>query len=286
MPRGPVKWALAGLALAIAILLASCSVQPPAKQIAPTAQRPPVHRDKPRPVASAPAEKQEPKVTTAEIPSPKPAQPTARHRRRYGGYPGEIVHSSDTNKVALTFDAGASGAPTPSILKTLRLAGLHVTFFLTGKFCEQNPELVKQIAADGHEIGNHTYSHADLRKLGDDAIVEQLQKADDLIINLTGKSATPLLRPPFGGRDKRVLAIAGEQGYRSVYWSLDSFDAYKKGITSQKIEDRILERLQGGDIVLMHCGSAATAAQLGDLISKLQQRGYQIVKVSDLMNGG
>lgn len=225
-------------------------------------------------------------MTTDEIASPKPAQPTARHRRRYSGYPGEIVHSSSSNKVALTFDAGASSAPTPSILQTLRSAGLHVTFFLTGKWCEKNPELAKQIAAKGHEIGNHTYSHPDLRKLSDEAIIEQLQKADDLITKLTGKSAKPLFRPPFGGRDKRVLAVAGEQGYRSVYWSLDSFDAYKKGITSQQIKDRILERIQGGDIVLMHCGSAATAAQLPDLISKLQQRGYEIVKVSDLTDGG
>jgi len=282
-PGNVLKCALAGIAVAAAILLASCSVQPPAKQIAPTAQRPPVHRDRPAP---APAERQKPKVTTAEIAAPKPAQPTAHHWRRYGGYPGEVVRCLSSNKIALTFDAGASPAPTPSILKTLKSAGLHVTFFLTGKWCEKNPELVKQIAADGHEIGNHTYSHPDLRKLGDDAIVEQLRKADDLITNLTGKSAKPLFRPPFGGRDKRVLAVAGEQGYRSVYWSLDSFDAYKKGITSRQIEDRILERIQGGDIVLMHCGSAATAAQLGDLISKLQQRGYQIVKVSDLTAGG
>lgn len=283
------KCALAALAVVIVLLLGSCSAPPPAKQISqpPPAPSPPAHRDRPRPAVPDPVKKQEPKVVTSEVPSTKPAgDPAARHVRRYGGYPGETAHSASSTKIALTFDAGASPAPTPSILKTLKSAGLQVTFFLTGKWCEQNPELVKEIAADGHEIGNHSYSHPDLRKLSDEAIVEQLKKCEDLVMSLTGKSTKPLFRPPFGGRDKRVLGIAGEQGYRSVYWSLDSLDAYKKGITSQQIEDRILGRIQGGDIVLMHCGSAPTAAQLPDLISKLQQRGYQIVKASELMGGG
>jgi peptidoglycan/xylan/chitin deacetylase (PgdA/CDA1 family) len=284
-PGNVVKWALAGLALVIAVLLASCSAPPPEKQITPPPPARPAHRAKARPAVGVPVEKQEPKATQTEGPPARASQPTSRHKQRYGGYPGEMTHSASSNRIALTFDAGASPAPTPSILKTLKSAGLHVTFFVTGKWCEQNPELVKEIAADGHEIGNHTYSHPDLRKLSDEAIVQQLSKADELITRLTGKSSKPLFRPPFGGRDKRVLSIAGEQGYTSVYWSLDSLDAFKKGITSQQIEDRILGRIQGGDIVLMHCGSAPTAAQLPDLISKLQQRGYEIVKASELMAG-
>lgn len=284
-----VKWTLAGLAFAIAVLLASCSSPPPAKQVsqAPHSSSRPLHREKPRPAAQAPVEKQEPEVAQAEdTPAARPSEPPpARHRQRYNGYPGELTHAAGSGKVALTFDAGASPAPTPSILKTLKSAGLHVTFFLTGKWCEQNPGLVKEIAADGHEIGNHSYSHPDFRKLSDEAIVEQLSKTEEIVMGLTGKTTKPLFRPPMGGRDKRVLSVAGGQGYTSVYWSLDCLDAYKKGITSQQIEDRILGRIQGGDIVLMHCGSAPTAAQLPDLISKLQQRGLQIVKVSELMSG-
>ena len=85
-------------------------------------------------------------------------------------------------------------------------------------------------------------------------------------MRLTGKSTKPYFRPPFGGRDKRVLSVAGQEGYTSVFWSLDSLDAFKKGITSEQIEKRVLDRVQGGDIVLLHCGSAPTAAELPDLI--------------------
>ena len=205
---------------------------------------------------------------------------------RHNGYPSEISHVDRAdNKIALTFDAGASPVPTPSILRTLKAAGLHVTFFLTGKWCEQNPDLVREINQEGHEIGNHTYSHPDLRKLTDNHICDQLKKLDDIVTRLTGNSTKPFFRPPFGGRNTEVLRTASEQGYTSVYWSVDSWDAFKKGITSKEIEDRVLERVQSGDIVLMHCGSQPTATALPDLIRELQSRGYEIVTVSELVKG-
>lgn len=277
-----VKCITLGIATSVAVLLSSCSAPPPARQQAPAHSRPRiVHSTRTEPTARVAEEKQAPKVTTSEV---KPE--TSRHSvRRLGGYPGEITHAAGSMKIALTFDAGASPAPTPSILKTLKEAGVQVTFFLTGKWCEQNPELVKEIVADGHEIGNHTYSHPDLRKLSDEAITQQLNQTEDIIMRLTGRSTKPYFRPPFGGRDKHVLSVAGAEGYTSVYWALDSLDAFKKGITSEEIESRILSKVEGGDIVLMHCGSAATAGALPDMIAKLQQRGYRIVKVSELATG-
>lgn len=292
--RSLVRWILGGLAIGLMFLLASCSAPPPAqkashkvsqKAASPTA--PPVEEpnratEQARHATKA-TEKPNAAVTTTEV---TPAAPGTHHHKRLAGYPGEVAHTSSQAKIALTFDAGSSPVPAPSILKTLKANGLHVTFFVTGKWCEQNPDLVKEIAAEGHELGNHSYSHPDLRKLTDEAIIEQLTQTEDIVLRLTGKSTKPLFRPPFGGRDKRVLGIAGQQGYTSIYWSLDSLDAFKKGITSEEIETRILDRIQGGDIVLMHCGSAPTAAALPDMIDKLQKRGYQIVKVSELMAGG
>jgi peptidoglycan/xylan/chitin deacetylase (PgdA/CDA1 family) len=272
-----VALAMAGVVIAVAALLSSCSVPPPRKASAPSTPKT-IHRERPE----AAARVTETKKPAAPTTSSTPAQATSHPRRRYAGYPGEIAHTASKARIALTFDAGASAAPCPSILKTLRDNGLHVTFFLTGKWCEANPELVKEIAAEGHEICNHTYSHPDLRKITDDEIVEQLSKTEDLVTNLTGQSTKPYFRPPFGGRDKHVLSVAGEQGYTSVYWSLDCLDAYKKGITADQIATRVLDRIQGGDIVLMHCGSAATATALHDLIARLQERGFEIVKVSEL----
>jgi len=213
---------------------------------------------------------------------PEPAKPRTR---RPSGYTGELVRASGSDRIALTFDAGASPAPTPAILSALRAAGVHVTFFLTGKWAEQNPSLVKRIVAEGHEIGNHTYSHPDLRKLTDDQITDQLAKTEDIITRIAGEGSKPYFRPPFGGRDKRVLQVAAQAGYTSVYWSLDSWDSYKKGITGKEIAERVLGRIEGGDIVLMHCGSAATAQALPGIIDELQNRGYRIVSVSQLAGG-
>lgn len=285
IPRGSARFALAGAALAIMALLSSCSNPPAASKRASAPGQPKVTESE-RSQPSAHVTEQKLKSGEADVERPtKPVEPSRGHKRLANGVPSELSHFPHTNKIAITLDAGASAAPTPSILSTLKSAGVHVTFFLTGKWCEQNPQLVKEIAADGHEIGNHTYSHPDLRKVSDDAIRDQLAKAETLVVNLTGKSTKPFFRPPFGARDKRVLGVAADDGYRCVYWSLDSLDAFKKGITGQEIEERVLSRAKGGDIILMHCGSAPTAAVLPDVIEKLKQRGFDIVTISELTSG-
>lgn len=199
------------------------------------------------------------------------------------GFHSEIsqVNNSE-NKIALTFDAGASPVPTPSILRTLKASGIHATFFLTGKWCEKSPNLVREIAQDGNEICNHTYSHPDLRKLDNMQIAQQLQKVDEMVVRLTGRSTKPFFRPPFGARNSHVLHAAYGQGYTSIYWAVDSWDAFKKNITSEEIKNRILSKVQSGDIILMHCGSQPTADALPEIIRELKSRGYKMVTVSEL----
>jgi peptidoglycan/xylan/chitin deacetylase (PgdA/CDA1 family) len=224
--------------------------------------------------ASGQSEKQSSESSSDEnLPTLPPAEGT-----------GEISNVvSKQKEIALTFDAGASAEPVDSILKTLAKHDLHVTFFLTGKWCEQNPELVKRIYEAGHEIGNHTYSHKDLRKLDDAGIAEELEKTAALVSKLTGNNPAALARPPYGGRDARVLAEMRKDGYVPIYWSLDSLDAFKTGITSDEIYKRIIDRAKGGDIVLMHCGSKPTADALDDMIVSLSDKGYSVVTVSKLI---
>lgn len=196
----------------------------------------------------------------------------------------EVSHGSRMKPlIALTFDAGADSSPTYEILNVLAKHNLHCTFFLTGKWIERNPELTRRIATEGHEIGNHTYSHRSLPKLPDGEIVNELARVDDLVIRLTGRSTKPLARVPYGSRDKRVLRILAENGYRSIYWDVDSWDAFKRGITANEIRQRVLSHVQNGSIVLMHCGSKATADALDSIIETLQSSGYQIVTVSELI---
>lgn len=196
----------------------------------------------------------------------------------------EIAHTDTSTKmVALTFDAGASGEPTPDILDTLRSAGLSVTFFLTGQWCERHADLVRRIAEDGHEIANHSYSHPDLRKLDDRAVQEEITRTEQVVQRITGRPCAPYFRPPYGSRDQRIISLVSQLGYTCVYWSVDSWDAFKKGITAEEVKERVLTKTRGGDIVLMHCGSWATARALPDIIRTLESRGYKIVRVSELL---
>jgi peptidoglycan/xylan/chitin deacetylase (PgdA/CDA1 family) len=219
-------------------------------------------------------------VTPDQAKPPTHFVPRHSHPR---GYPGEILYNESEGKVALTFDAGASNSSAPIILDTLAQYRVHATFFLTGKWCETSPELVKRIVREGHEIANHTYSHPDLRRLADAEIATQLQDMADALYKVAGVNPIAYFRPPYGSRDNRVIEASAVAGYKCIYWSLDSLDAFKKGITAQEIHDRVIEHIEPGDIVLMHCGSSATAEALPGILNVLRERGLTPVKITELI---
>ncbi len=187
----------------------------------------------------------------------------------------------DAKKVALTFDAGSTSEPTRQIIKALEDANVKATFFLTGKWVEENEELAKKIADNGYPIGNHTYSHADLTKTSNNGIAYELSKTEGIIQKTTGVSTKPLFRTPYGARDARVLRVAMNAGYRSIYWTIDSLD-WKPAMTADQVKNRVLSGLDNGAIVLMHCGSSQTATILPDLLKRIKDRGYEIVAVPQL----
>lgn len=197
---------------------------------------------------------------------------------------GEVSRgSADSPRIAITLDAGAASAPVEKILRALTKHGVRCTFFLTGRWIEQNPALARRIADQGHEIGNHSYSHPDFTRISDAEIVKQLSRTEELSLRLIGRSTKPLFRAPSGARDKRVLGLVGGEGYSSIYWDVDSWDAFKRGITSEQITERVLDRVRNGSIILMHCGSQPTADALDGLLAELKSRGYQPVAVSELL---
>jgi peptidoglycan/xylan/chitin deacetylase (PgdA/CDA1 family) len=148
-----------------------------------------------------------------------------------------------------------------------------------------NPEMVRRIADAGHELGNHTYTHPDLTRVPDEQVLAELQRTEDQVRRVTGRSTKPYFRPPFGARDARVLRLAAVEGYRSVYWTTDSWDSVKKGIRPDEIRRRVVGKAQPGGIVLMHCGSQATADALPQILRALKEQGYEIVTVSELLDG-
>jgi peptidoglycan/xylan/chitin deacetylase (PgdA/CDA1 family) len=194
----------------------------------------------------------------------------------------EIARGPMTSKkIALTFDAGVSSESTSQILDTLKDKGIKATFFLTGKWVEDNPELAKTIASQGNTFGNHTYSHPDLTQEKEADIRYQLSSTEGLIKSATGMSTKPIFRPPYGARDARVLRIAADEGYRSIYWTVDSLD-WKTDMKPEQVKNRVLAGLGNGAIVLMHCGSPQTAQILPELIEDIKSRGYTIVDIAGL----
>jgi peptidoglycan/xylan/chitin deacetylase (PgdA/CDA1 family) len=237
---------------------------PPTDELSPGAPARPAHSPGPGPTPSAP-----------------PSHSLTRSEAAL-----EIAHGpTEGKRIALTFDAGSSAAPTPAILAALRANGLHCTFFLTGRWTETNPGMVRQIVDAGHELGNHTYTHPDLTHVSDEKVKTELEQTEEEVQRVTGRSTKPYFRPPFGARDARVLRLAAAEGYRCIYWTTDSWDSVKKGIRPREIEERVLRKARPGSIILMHCGSQATADALPDIIRSLKAEGYEIVTVSDLLNG-
>ena len=231
-----------------------------------------------------------PMPTATAIPTPLPPTPVPPpFPTRVPGPPpsppegSEIARgSSDRPQVALTFDCGSVPGTTAALLEVLRQYKLRVTFFITGEYADRNPELMKEIARDGHEIANHTYTHPDLTTLSDTAIRDELQRAEAAIQRATGHSSKPWMRMPFGARDNRVLAIVREAGYTSIYWSLDSGD-WQADATAAGVRDKVLSNTANGYIVVEHCAAAQTAQALPAIIQGLQSKGLSIVSVSTLL---
>lgn len=185
-------------------------------------------------------------------------------------------------RIALTFDAGGPADPSARILDILAKHRVHVTFFVTGDWATQNPDLMRRIHAEGHEIGNHTMHHLDLVTLPDEQVCSELNRANQVLSNLTGVTTRPDFRPPYGSRDDRVRSLAAHLGYRTVYWTVDTLD-WQTTATPESITKIVIDHLGNGIIVLMHAGSQVESQTLDGLMTKIEQAGYQIVSLSQVL---
>jgi len=194
---------------------------------------------------------------------------------------GEILQGNPNKKqIIFTFDGGSGINSAQKIMDVAAKHSVNLTFFSTGKFAQKYPELIKQIAAAGHEIFNHTYSHPLLTQLSDEQIEEELIKCEDIIYGLTGQTTKPYFRPPYGDRNEHVLQVASAIGYQSVYWTTDSFD-WMTGKTAQEVKQRIYDNLKPGAIFLMHVGDEITGNVLDEVFTYVENQGYKIVSLSE-----
>lgn len=189
---------------------------------------------------------------------------------------------TDRPQVALTFDAAWGNEDTRRLSEILAAHEVKVTFFMTGGWVEKYPEDVKHMADLGHELGNHSESHKNMSQLSKAEIGAELQKVHDKVKALTGKEMT-LFRAPYGDYDNKVIEIADTMGYYPIQWDVDSLDWKDYGADS--IVDQVLNHphLGNGSIILMHNGARYTSSALEAVITGLQQKGYEIVPVSELI---
>ncbi|WP_214876213.1 LysM peptidoglycan-binding domain-containing protein [Exiguobacterium sp. CH10] len=196
-----------------------------------------------------------------------------------------ITSVNTTSKVvALTFDDGADGANTNKILDILAKNNVKATFFLTGSGANNHPQYIKNIAAKGHQLGNHSYTHPDFTKLTATQMKSELDRTEALIKSLTGKTTKPIFRAPFGAVNSTVLNGVGAAGYGyTIQWNIDTIDW--KGLTASQINTKVQTNIKPGSIVLMHTGAGApgTPLALPTMISQLKAKGYQFVTVSQLL---
>jgi peptidoglycan/xylan/chitin deacetylase (PgdA/CDA1 family) len=234
-------------------------------------------------VAVAPTATPKPQVV-APTPTPRsaPPPPPAEKPR---ALPPEIVRGNPAvPAIAITFDAGAGAAPTAQILDVLAARGIKLTFFLTGKWVDQNPALAQRIAAEGHEIANHSYNHPDFTKLAHEEMVEEINSTERTIQRVAGVSSRPWFRFPFGARNAATRGVVADLGYTSVFWTLDSLDSVNPPKTPQFIYERVVNNAANGSIILVHVGSAPTAEALPRILDTLTERGFRIVTVSELVS--
>ena len=224
----------------------------------------------------------------------------------------------DAKEMAFTFDGGSSDNAALDILDALKSKKVKATFFLTGEFIHQYPALVRRIVSEGHDVGDHTWSHPHLTSFANDRkqttmpgitadrLRSELLKTASIFRTVTGRDLVPLWRAPYGEYNAEIIRWAAEAGFRHVGWttgrgwaeSMDSMDwvADKKSSvyhSAQEIADKILAYAKtgrhgaNGIVILMHLGTERRDdfphEKLPEIIDGLKKQGYMPVKVAELM---
>lgn len=185
--------------------------------------------------------------------------------------------------ISVTFDASWGGDKTMAILDLLDQYNAKATFFLVGIWVDKYPELVQEIAKRGHEIGNHSDSHAHFTQISDAQIRQELKNCSDKIEDLTGTRPT-LFRPPYGDYNSKVITVVRDAGYEAVQWSVDSLDWKNRGVSD--LVKRATNNVQKGDIILFHNDSQYIVEALPAILQHYQAQGFTMIPAKDILLSG
>jgi peptidoglycan/xylan/chitin deacetylase (PgdA/CDA1 family) len=193
-----------------------------------------------------------------------------------------------TKQIALTYDDGPNDPHTLRLLEVLAGHNVHTTFFLIGRYVEQRPDIVRDIAQAGHVIGNHTFTHPSLIFKSKSETRDELTGCRTAIQNAIGNHSN-LFRPPFGGRRPETLRIARELGFEPIMWNITGYDWNTP--SAAVIEKKVSHWVRGGDVILLHDGGhkamaadrSQTVLATDHLITKYKAEGYEFKTITEML---
>lgn len=191
--------------------------------------------------------------------------------------------------IALTYDDGPDPVNTPAVLDALKKHNAHATFFVLGKRVTANPEIIKRIKAEGHELGSHGYTHPDYNKYKKSAIAADITQTSDVLRKITGSDPS-WFRPPGGYLSYDMVDICRDQKLTIAYWTYqqDSKD-WRNGVGAGQIAGHINRHLEPGQIIVLHDGAPnglQTARATDLMLDHLEKQGYRVVTMSELIKAG
>lgn len=208
---------------------------------------------------------------------------------KYNGYYIDHLHGDDAadKVVYLTFDAGYENGNVEKILTVMREENVRGAFFILGHLITSCPDLVRQMAEDGHTVCNHTNRHKDMTQVSDfDAFQKELKSLEMLYRDTVGGEMAHYYRPPEGKFDERSMDYANRLGYKTIFWSLAYADWDNNNQPDEAVaKKKILDHVHNGAVILLHPTSATNANILGDLIRELKGMGYRFGTLDELVAG-
>ena len=184
--------------------------------------------------------------------------------------------------VAITFDDGPHASNTPRLLDMLRARNIKATFYVVGKNVELYPGIVRRTVAEGHEIGNHSYTHTKLSGLSNDRVMSEMRKTDDAVFNASGVRPRTM-RPPYGALTQTQRQMVHQAfGYPTILWDVDPLDWKRPG--SSVVTSRILSGAKSGSIILVHDLHGSSVDAMPATLDGLLRKGFRFVTVSQLLS--
>ncbi len=187
---------------------------------------------------------------------------------------------TDEKKVAITFDAAWSAEDTDELIDILKKHDARCTVFTVGDWVRSNPDSVKKFYNAGHEIGNHSDTHALFSQVSSEKVKEEIENCNNEIEKIIG-TPPKLLRAPSGDYDNKSIEITESMGMKMIQWDVDSLD-WKK-LSVDEMYERVTSKTQNGSIILFHNGVENTPKALDKILEKLKADGYEFVTVSELI---